>query len=73
MGKRKQAKIDKITADIERNFIRIEELGAKLVAFGGSKDTRTKLLHSYARAIVLNEELQEKRAQLGLPWFARNI
>lgn len=27
---RKQEKIDKITEDIERNYIHIEELGAKL-------------------------------------------
>lgn len=67
----KQSKIDKINLDIEDNQLVITALGARLVAFGGNKATRTDLLERYTQAVVENERLLKKRELLNTPWWNR--
>ncbi len=69
MGKR--ARLDKILKDIDANWAVMDELGHKLIAFGGSKATRTDILDRYARAVREDERLQTKRARLLEPWWNR--
>ena len=46
MGNR-QKKINKLDADIRANQASIDELGEKLLAFGGSRATRSNILRRY--------------------------
>jgi hypothetical protein len=71
MGKRKQDKINKLTADIDANRKVITETGEKLLAFGGSRATRSAILDRYTWAILENDRLQTKRARLDEPWWNR--
>lgn len=71
MAKSKKKQIEEIAVDILSVQTQIKVLGDKLVAFGGSKATRTKLLIDYTWFINENKRLQDKRAVLQRPWWER--
>lgn len=67
----RKAKIARLTEDIRANHAVMDELGHKLIAFGGSKANRTDMLDRYAWAVREDERLQQKLALLNGPWWER--
>lgn len=67
----KQKKLDKILSEIDANWAVLNDLGHKLIAFGGSKANRTAMLDQYARAVREDERLQAKRSHILQPWWNR--